>query len=107
MGCTNHPHKVAEFLIYIEAEVIEYCEKCAAQLASQGFTVHKLEDQSTVKKHHLPFLIPELPYYSQYQNNPMYGKILNFLKELNSIEEEHFCNMKTFGETDEHYQNQM
>lgn len=83
--CANHPQKIAEFMIYIETEVMEYCERCAAQLASQGFAVHKLEDQSTVKKQS-PYLIPELPFYPQYQNNPMYNKILDFLKELNTIE---------------------
>ena len=40
--CTNEHNKVAKFLTYSEEETLYYCEKCAILLASQGFTVVKL-----------------------------------------------------------------
>lgn len=46
--CVNHPKKSAEFNIDIEDECLAYCGRCAAQLASQGFEVNKIE--VTVKK---------------------------------------------------------
>ncbi len=41
-NCANHPNKNAEFNIDIEDECIAYCSRCAAQLASQGFSVRKI-----------------------------------------------------------------
>lgn len=35
--CSNHSNKQAEFEIEIEGEMLSYCGRCAAQLASQGF----------------------------------------------------------------------
>lgn len=40
--CINDPHKPAKYLAYSEEESLYYCEKCAILLASQGFTVMKL-----------------------------------------------------------------
>lgn len=40
--CINDPHKTAKYLAYSEEESLYYCEKCAILLASQGFTVMKL-----------------------------------------------------------------
>lgn len=40
--CINDPHKVAKYIAYSEEESLYYCEKCAILLASQGFTVMKL-----------------------------------------------------------------
>ena len=47
--CVNHPNKSAEFNIDIEDECLAYCGRCAAQLASQGFEVNKIE-APTIKK---------------------------------------------------------
>lgn len=47
--CANHSNKSAEFNIDIDDESFAYCSRCAAQLASQGFAVRKIEAQ-TVKK---------------------------------------------------------
>jgi hypothetical protein len=40
--CANHPDKEAEFRITIEGEAMLYCSKCSAHLASQGFSVERL-----------------------------------------------------------------
>jgi hypothetical protein len=40
--CINDPHKIAKYLAYSEDESLYYCEKCAILLASQGFTVMKM-----------------------------------------------------------------
>jgi hypothetical protein len=45
--CINDPHKVAKFLAYSEEESLYYCEKCAILLASQGFTVMRLNENSS------------------------------------------------------------
>ena len=68
--CKNHPNKHAEFMIDIEDESMMYCERCAAQLASQGFEVHKIEN-STVKKGEYNEKRPQttnnsLPHYPEY-----------------------------------------
>jgi hypothetical protein len=44
--CENHSNKLAEFTINIEGEKMVYCSICASKLASQGFTVMKLNESS-------------------------------------------------------------
>lgn len=44
--CENHGNKVAEFWINIEGEKMKYCSVCASKLASQGFTVLKIVNES-------------------------------------------------------------
>jgi hypothetical protein len=48
--CINDPHKIAKYLAYSEDESLYYCEKCAILLASQGFTVMKMNgNESSVE----------------------------------------------------------
>jgi hypothetical protein len=44
--CENHGNKLAEFEINIEGEKMKYCSICASKLASQGFTVLKMVNES-------------------------------------------------------------
>lgn len=46
--CSNETHlqKKADYYIRIEGEDMYYCEKCATQAASQGFTVKRIQPQS-------------------------------------------------------------
>ena len=47
--CINDPHKAAKFVTYSEEETLYYCEKCAILLASQGFSVMKLNVGESVE----------------------------------------------------------
>jgi len=38
-SCSNHPDTFANYCIKIDNEYMSYCQKCAAYLASNGFTV--------------------------------------------------------------------
>ena len=60
--------------------MFSYCNRCAAQLASQGFEVNKIEP-STVKKigpsmKKSQSMGKSLPRYPEYEGNPMYELIL-------------------------------
>ena len=79
---------------YIDDNQILYCGKCAAQLASQGFEVKKIEP-TTVKKgdtyrsnQNRPLPVSNyqnkrqgsrLPRYPEYEGNPTYELIIEFL----------------------------
>lgn len=41
-ACVNHAESSAEFRIAIDNEILDYCNKCAAHLASNGFTVERI-----------------------------------------------------------------
>jgi len=47
--CINDPHKNAKYLINSEEETLYYCEKCAILLASQGFTVLKIQTTDSIE----------------------------------------------------------
>ena len=73
--CINHSSKDAEYEILIDGDLLYYCEKCSAMLASQGFQVNKmhkranLSDQSTGGGR------------SSYEENPeRYNEIQSFCK---------------------------
>ena len=89
-------------MIEIEDEMMLYCEKCAAQLASQGFEVTKIETLRKVKKSK-----QKINKNRKYEGSKMYEEIICFLEELNKIEEEHEGNMKKFSEVDNHYNKQI
>lgn len=71
VNCLNHPSKKAEFLVSADSNEEEYyCGRCAAQLATQGWEVQKIDNVQNVsmkmsKKNDLP----NLP---QYENEPIY-----------------------------------
>jgi hypothetical protein len=68
--CSNetHPQKKADFYIRIEGDDMYYCEKCATQAASQGFTVKRIQSQSNVqsKKSRI------VPHYPEYLGHKRY-----------------------------------
>lgn len=71
--------------------MLAYCNRCAAQLASQGFEVSKIEP-TTVKKgglagagKKLQGMKRSLPRYPEYEGNPMYELILEFLTDLSQV----------------------
>ena len=41
--CSNHSQKEAEYQIQLEDDLMYYCERCSALLASQGFQVVRLQ----------------------------------------------------------------
>lgn len=90
-SCVNHPNKIAEFNIEIEDECLSYCGRCAAQLASQGFQVCKIDAPSekrmdTGKNQGNSLRSRPLPVYREYEGNPMYESIIEFLTELCQVE---------------------
>ena len=42
LTCVNHGETEAEFKISIDGESLNYCSKCAAHLASNGFKVERM-----------------------------------------------------------------
>jgi hypothetical protein len=48
--CVNHAELEAEYKILIDNEVLNYCNKCAAHLASNGFQVEKLAPSKSPKR---------------------------------------------------------
>jgi ribosome-binding protein aMBF1 (putative translation factor) len=40
--CVNHMESEAEFRIIIDGDLLNYCSKCAAHLASNGFQVERI-----------------------------------------------------------------
>lgn len=49
-SCSNHSELEAEFKIEIEGETYGYCGKCAASIASSGFTVESVAPPSRSPK---------------------------------------------------------
>ena len=72
----NHPNKKAEYFIHIEDEDMFYCGKCAAQAASQGFTVKTILQSKRVKT---------LPNYPEYTGNQKYHDIMDLLKNITTL----------------------
>lgn len=69
--CLNHQTKKAEFLVRMDnSEEEHYCARCAAQLATQGCEVIKIEAaQGMGMKVSNKNALPDLP---QYEGEPIY-----------------------------------
>jgi hypothetical protein len=102
-SCVNHPSKSAEFSIDIDEERLLYCGRCAAQLASQGFEVSRLETATVKKGLARPEEAKGMPQFPEYEGNAMYELIVEFLGELTGVEREHAQNMGRLSTMDEHY----
>ena len=44
--CVNHPNIQAQFRIFIDDERMDYCNRCAAHLASNGFNVEPISNNN-------------------------------------------------------------
>lgn len=60
LECVNHSEKEAEYRILIEGELMQYCAKCSANLASQGFPVERL-DTKGARRSSLASISPAQP----------------------------------------------
>lgn len=88
--CANHPEKEAEFRITIEGESMLYCAKCSAHLASQGFTLEKLNDKpmSKINPPSTPInLISERQESTDpsLSGHPRHNEIVEFLKKIENV----------------------
>ena len=72
-----------------------YCNKCAVQAASQGFTIKSI-NQNKGKV---------MPYYPQYNSNPKYKQLMEILNVIKTLDEE-FIKMSDQRKINEHYENQ-
>ena len=85
--CANHLNKVAEFTINIDSEEMVYCSGCASKLASQGFSVMRLQQSGSSSKipsaeeSQIPSAKP-IPSYPEHHGNPLYEEIIHLLKDL-------------------------
>lgn len=93
--CANHPEKEAEFKIIIEGEVMQYCAKCSAHLASQGFPVEKLVDARGARRSSLTVTSPNNPIMESKPQNidpsiashPRYSEIMSFLSSISAVDQ--------------------
>ena len=90
--CINDPHKTAKFIAYSEEESLYYCEKCAILLASQGFTVMRLNEGSSVavnpRKEEVDSFLNELETTMASLGKKSQGIGSNIKQALSSFEEE-------------------
>ena len=106
--CQNHPNKPSEFMAYIDGETIAYCQKCAINVASNGFEVNKISGQSSKDKMFLgspksalmPFNFPE------YTSTPGYDDLKEIVQELDEAHSRYSQQLKTFSSIEDHYENQ-
>jgi hypothetical protein len=83
--CVNHPEREAEFRITISGETLVYCERCAAQLASQGF---KVERVGTKKKSFASGVGSGISSgsYTKYDGHPRATEIGRFMDSLREVD---------------------
>lgn len=78
-GCVNHPDSDAEFKIEIEGETFGYCGKCAAHLASNGFTVERIAISRS----------PKLTKDARPAQSKKRQELTNFLHSLRKLEQDY------------------
>lgn len=86
---------------------MKYCSICASKLASQGFTVLKLVNESQ-KSVGTSLRKPKaIPSYPEFRGNPFYEEITKFLRELVGVEGYHYETISKFNSLEQHYSNQI
>jgi hypothetical protein len=66
--CINDPSKTAKFVAYSDGDTLYYCEKCAILLASQGFSVARINSTA-----------------DSFEANPRKEEVEGFLNELEQV----------------------
>ena len=110
--CENHPSKPAEFIAVIEGEKIKYCQKCAINVASNGFEVIKINSQSPQMKNSKkvflgspksklqPFNFPE------FSSMKGYSELKEFISDLDQIYFQYQDQIGVFESMERHYETQ-
>ena len=94
--CYNHPGKKSEYMAKTDGEFIYYCEACAAKLAANCFQVIKLPTTGhkgylgLQQKSKLTYKRRQIPCIPEYKGNPVYESIIEFLREVYTVEQDHF-----------------
>ena len=102
--CQNHLGKNAEFVAYIEGDRILYCQKCALNIASNGFEVNRINSQSPrVNSHSNKFFLGSakaklqpfnFPEYCAYEG---YNELQGIINELDGVHSKYSEQLRTFS----------
>ena len=79
-----------------------YCKKCAAQAASQGFTINQISQSGNYNQQKKDKV---LPFYPEYQNNLRYKELMELMKMISALDGQ-FNKMSDPKRVSAHYDSQ-
>lgn len=105
-SCNNHPQKEAEYQILLQDDLLYYCERCSALLASQGFQVVRLQQKvgSANQSTGANLLSPNSS--SPVENNTRYPEIREFCESARTLLAENEENAEYMRSLETHYMDQ-
>jgi hypothetical protein len=86
---------------------MKYCSVCASKLASQGFTVLKIVNESQKSVGSSLKRPKQIQSYNEFRGNPFYEEISQFLRDLVNVESRHYDASHKFSNIESHYNTQI
>ena len=109
--CVNHPEKTGKYNIKIDGEMLQYCEKCSAHLASQGFHVEKVEGGVGRRRERVELGLEQVEKFRRIEkqmpleitNNHRMREVRSFVKECEQLKRGFNDNLSIFKDLPIHY----